>query len=61
MEGLATCFEDLPDPRIGSARRHDLLEIIVVALCAVLCAGQNAWDKAPFRLEPLNFRCFFAG
>jgi hypothetical protein len=36
MEGLAACFEDLADPRTGNAGRHDLVEIMVVALCTVL-------------------------
>lgn len=30
-------FEELPDPRTGPAQRHDLREMIVMALSAVLC------------------------
>jgi hypothetical protein len=41
MEGLAGC-EDLPDSRTGNARRHELVEIIVIALCTVLCGGLSA-------------------
>ena len=55
MEGLADCFEDLADPRTGNARRHDLVEIIVIALCTVLCGGQNAWDMALFAREKGEF------
>ena len=55
MEGLADCFEDLADPRTGNARRHDLVEIIVIALCTVLCGGQNAWDMALFAREKEEF------
>jgi hypothetical protein len=40
MEGIAACFEDLMDPRTGNAGRHDLVEIMVIALCTVLCGGQ---------------------
>ncbi len=51
MEGLAACFEDLADSRAGNAGRHDLVEIMVIALCTVLCGGHilRIW------------RCFRAG
>ena len=39
MEGLAACFEDLEDPRTGNAGLHDLVEIMVIALCTVLAAA----------------------
>jgi predicted transposase YbfD/YdcC len=48
MEGLRACFEKLEDPRTGNAGRHDLLEILVIALCTVLCGGQTAVDMAEF-------------
>lgn len=40
---FAAHFADLPDPRIARKRRHDLLDIVVLALCAVLC-GAEGWD-----------------
>ena len=40
---FAAHFADLPDPRIARKRRHDLLDIVVVALCAVIC-GAEGWD-----------------
>src|SRR3954451_22989982 len=50
MEGFARCFEGLKDPRTGprtgNAGRHDLLEILMIALCTVLCGGQSAVDMA---------------
>ena len=48
MEGFAACFAGLEDPRTGNAGRHDLLEILVIALSAVLCGGQTAVDMAEF-------------
>lgn len=48
MEGFAACFAGLADPRTGNAGRHDLLEILVIALSAVLCGGQTAVDMAEF-------------
>lgn len=39
---LTEAFSDLPDPRTGPAQRHDLTEMILMALCAVLC-GADSW------------------
>jgi len=46
MEGFATCFGELEDPRTGNAGRHDLLEILMIALCTVLCGGETAVNMA---------------
>jgi hypothetical protein len=46
VDGFAACFEDLDDPRTGNAERHDLLEIVMIALCTVLLYGEappNWW------------------
>lgn len=48
MEVFDDCFAELTDPRSGSARRHDLLEILMIALCAVLSGGQTVVDMAVF-------------
>jgi predicted transposase YbfD/YdcC len=47
MEGFAACFADLEDPREDNAR-HDLLEILVIALCTMLCGGEDCSDMALF-------------
>lgn len=39
----AAHFAALPDPRIARKRRHDLFDIVVLALCAVIC-GAEGWD-----------------
>jgi predicted transposase YbfD/YdcC len=52
---LAACFEDLADPRTGNAGRHDLVEIMVIALCTVLCGGQYASDMELFAREKEAF------
>ena len=39
---LTEAFGSLDDPRTGPARRHDLTEMILMALCAVLC-GADTW------------------
>ena len=48
MEGFGACFEGLDDPRTGNAGRHDLLELLMIALCTVLCGGKSAVDMAEF-------------
>jgi hypothetical protein len=41
-------FADLEDPRTGNAQRYDLLEILLIALCTVLCGGETCADMARF-------------
>jgi predicted transposase YbfD/YdcC len=35
-------FASLPDPRLDRSKRHSLLDILTIALCAVLC-GADSW------------------
>ncbi len=39
---IMECFEALEDPRIERCKRHQLLDIIAIALCAVIC-GADSW------------------
>jgi predicted transposase YbfD/YdcC len=48
MERFRACFEDLVDPRTGNAQRHDLLEILLIALAATLCGAEGCVDMALF-------------
>ena len=41
---LTTQFAQLPDPRVERTKRHPLLSIITIALCAVI-AGADSWDS----------------
>jgi hypothetical protein len=43
---LIQAFSILPDPRTGPAQRHDLKEMIVMTLSAVLCGADNWVDVA---------------
>lgn len=36
-------FGALPDPRVDRTKRHCLLDLLVIALCAVLC-GAEGWE-----------------
>ena len=55
VEGFRACFAELEDPRVGNARRHDLQELLLIALCAVLCGGESCVDMADFALEKEDF------
>ena len=34
-------FEGLEDPRVDRAKRHELLYIIVITICGVICGADN--------------------
>lgn len=55
MDGFAACFAGLDDPRTGNAGRHDLLEMLVIALCSVLTGGEDCTDMAAFAEAKLGF------
>ena len=40
---LIDYLSDVPDPRVERTRRHNLLDILVIAICGVLC-GAEGWD-----------------
>jgi predicted transposase YbfD/YdcC len=40
---IAHYFADLTDPRIDRSRLHELLDIVTIAICAVI-AGADSWD-----------------
>ena len=40
MPSLITVFRDVPDPRSGNAQRHDLLDILTIALVASVRGGE---------------------
>lgn len=41
-------FEDLPDPRMDRQKRHSLLDILFIAVCAVICGGTSFVDMEDF-------------
>jgi hypothetical protein len=55
MEWFRACFAELEDPRTGNAQRHELDEIVMIALLATLCGAEGGVDMALFgrRKEPL--------
>jgi predicted transposase YbfD/YdcC len=43
---LVEWLSEIEDPRDGPALRHDLVELLVVAICAVLSGAENCADMA---------------
>jgi predicted transposase YbfD/YdcC len=46
--GLIAYFELLEDPRMERRRRHNLPDILVIALCTLLCGGESFNDMEDF-------------
>ncbi len=47
MEEFVACFADVIDPRQDNAR-HDLHELLLIALCTILTGGKDCSDMALF-------------
>lgn len=45
---LIEYFKDLPDPRVDRTKDHDLIDILVIAICALLCAAETFNDMEDF-------------
>ncbi|MCD4672731.1 MAG: transposase family protein, partial [Anaerolineaceae bacterium] len=41
---LKESFEDLPDPRIEKKTAHKLIDIVIIAICAVI-SGAESWTE----------------
>jgi predicted transposase YbfD/YdcC len=48
MSWLITILREIPDPRTGNATRHDLLEVLTIALTAAVCGCENCVEFADF-------------
>ena len=55
MDEVEDIFDELEDPRTGNAKRHPLHEIVLIALCAVLCGGETCADMALFGRSKRDF------
>lgn len=45
---MAEAFSDIPDPRVVGRSKHDLVEMLVMTVCALVCeidefTGVEAW------------------
>ncbi len=41
-------FKELPDPRVLRTPEHELIDILVIAICAILCGGETFNDMEDF-------------
>jgi hypothetical protein len=48
IEGLAACFTGLEDPRETRRCDHQLVDILVIAVCAVIACAES-WEDCPGR------------
>jgi predicted transposase YbfD/YdcC len=48
MSLLITVLRDVPDPRSGNATRHELLDILMIALTASICGCEGCVEFADF-------------
>lgn len=45
---LVEHFETLADPRVARTRAHELMDILVIAVCTLLCGGETFNDMEDF-------------
>lgn len=42
--GVLRSFASLPDPRMKRTRKHELIDLVVIAICGVIC-GADGWAQ----------------
>jgi predicted transposase YbfD/YdcC len=47
-QSLVAHFGGLTDPRLNRTKDHDLIDILVIAICTLLCAGETFNDMEDF-------------
>jgi DDE_Tnp_1-associated/Transposase DDE domain len=41
-------FKDLPEPRVDRTKDHELIDVLTIAICTLLCAGESFNDMEDF-------------
>lgn len=60
-QSLLAHFQNLPDPRVNRTKDHDLIDVLVIAICALLCAAESFNDMADFGLAKQDwFKTFLS-
>lgn len=58
---LFAAFADLPDPRIERTKQHRLLDIVAIAICAVVSGADSFTEMADYgRAKEVWLRTFLA-
>jgi predicted transposase YbfD/YdcC len=55
MRDFVEVFSELDDPRTGNAKRHDLHEVLLIALLTTLSGGETCADMELFAQTKLSF------
>lgn len=55
ISGLVTHFSSIIDPRVERTRDHELLDILIIGLCCVLCGGESFYDMEHFGKAKLDW------
>jgi len=45
---LITTLAEVPDPRVDRSKDHDLVDLLVIALCTILVGGDSFYDMEEF-------------
>lgn len=60
-KSLIAHFEPLPDPRVNRTKDHDLIDVLVIGVCTLLCGGETFNDMADFGAAKRDwFKTFLA-
>jgi predicted transposase YbfD/YdcC len=54
-------FQGLPDPRVDRRKDHDLIDVLVIAICCLLCGGETFNDMEEFGLAKKEWFKTFLG
>jgi len=46
--GLVDFLEGVPDPRVNRTREHNLIDILVIGVCCLICGGEGFSDMESF-------------
>ncbi len=47
-DSLMDHLKEIPDPRIDRTRGHELVDILVIAICTLFCGGESFYDMEDF-------------
>lgn len=61
IAALTTCFHDIDDPRMDRTKFHLLQDILVIAICAVICGAEGPTAIEEYAHDKIDwFRTFLA-
>ena len=52
---LIAHLSEVPDPRINRRKEHELVDVLVIAVCTLLCAGESFNDMEDFGKAKLDW------